>query len=976
MREHQELMTCPVANISLAPLDDCLDEWHGNIRGSGDSAWSSVVVHFIVNFPSGYPNFPPRVRLSTFIPHLNVVFRKGSWEICLDMLQTPAIGSLTLPFQYWSSAFSVRAILIQLTSFLLCESQPTSTSNGNMDRAVEEAKSFACLSPLCQHTPQSICPPFATVESITRAPLCFPQVEISGTAAQMLQDRMLKRRQEQQLQLLHSLALEELSVGCDYSMQSASTIHDKESVEVKNHWVAVAKNKSKKNIPPVQQEIIKHDTPTCLKEVNIFATLVAEEAEPAQCSICGKIKPPSAFSASEFSRGVKKCTSCTAHHPVHTSTVVGEWRTGWRAGAGSAATEFNMKVWNMLSRDNALCVMSFCCLNDILSLSAACRGTSVMVDDWVLWKRLLHLNYPRSALRPSDLAWRHAYLLEANGLSGEMRCFHSLATSAEDVLVMPVEYTINPKTQCLDYATSNFDVLGYRVFTEQGLRRDVWGEKFSSVIPYYLDEVHFKKGIRVLETVAKQLIGAVEHKVVEKKVADSSGAAPKKSGPTPHGKKKGYFRPKKAWTPNSPPEMMLSLITKLMNTQVVLLCDKGIAASDSALSGYCQVHRLLLAVVQLYPELKKVIHERLDSFVRNSESRVKAKTPSLGELLTYLSVSDSYSWKQVSMAYIMELFDRSILWSCTKDPSLAKVERGDMTRIDKYLETQRVSLRLTLFHVVFLDLLVRGGGDSTKLEDCKDRYDTFQGRPPLYLRRLFHKTVKDILALDSWPEFFRLSQIPLPSKGFLLTVLENAVQNSIKKGYHSEDTVFKDVMKSGVSKILLKGETYSAAPNLKTIQLLEKWRFDGPIIYLDASCLIYDFHGKQLGLVDYAHREWSCVRHSGDVIRDGGGQHTIEINMTKMFPTVKALFFTVSAWTTSLKEVSQPTCHLHDVESDSEMCRYMLEGSNTGTKTAVIMCKLHRASPAGRWELTTIGHVGYGRAGNYASIEQDIKKFL
>jgi stress response protein SCP2 len=494
--------------------------------------------------------------------------------------------------------------------------------------------------------------------------------------------------------------------------------------------------------------------------------------------------------------------------------------------------------------------------------------------------------------------------------------------------------------------------------------------------------LHFKKALKVLENEAKRLIELLESKVKEREITESlklNKSQKEKNIFKPNiknAKKLIHSRRKKIWAPNNIPEMILSIISKIMNTQVVLLCDNGIATSDAALSGYCHLHRLLLAIIDYYPELKSVVKKRLSDFTNDPNSRVKSSTPSLGEFLTYLSVSDSHSWKQISMIYLMELFDRSILWSCTKDPTLAQVKEGNIDRLDKYLETQRVSMRLTLFHVVFLNLLVRGGGSSANLDDCKDRYDTFQGRPPMYLRREFQKQLKNILSFKSWPEFFELSQIPLPSKTQLLSILEKAVFNSIAKGYHSKDTVFQDVMKSGVSRILLKGETYTAAPNLNHIQLHEKWRFDGSVVYLDASCLIYDFHDKNLGIVDYATRQWSCIRHSGDVIRNGEGQHTIDIEIPKIYTTIKALFFTVSAWTTTLQAISQPTCHLHDVDNDYEMCRYKLEGTNTGNKTAVIMCKLHRFSPSSRWELTTIGHVGFGRAGNYTSIKEDIKRFL
>jgi ubiquitin-protein ligase len=78
-----------------------------------------------MTFPVGYPSFPPRIRFSSFIPHLNVQLRLGSWELCLDMLELPPLGSLTIPYRYWSAAYSVRSVLIQMSSFLLVDGQPT-----------------------------------------------------------------------------------------------------------------------------------------------------------------------------------------------------------------------------------------------------------------------------------------------------------------------------------------------------------------------------------------------------------------------------------------------------------------------------------------------------------------------------------------------------------------------------------------------------------------------------------------------------------------------------------------------------------------------------------------------------------------------------------------------------------------------------------------------------------------------------------
>lgn len=119
-----------------------------------------------------------------------------------------------------------------------------------------------------------------------------------------------------------------------------------------------------------------------------------------------------------------------------------------------------------------------------------------------------------------------------------------------------------------------------------------------------------------------------------------------------------------------------------------------------------------------YPQLKMVARKRLLKFIQEKDFRVKDHTPSLGELLCLLSVSDTVSWRQIGLAFLRESFDRSVLWSCTKDQSLAKVSVGEESRLDRFLATQRVSMRLHLFHSAFLHLLVRGGGSTNALEDC------------------------------------------------------------------------------------------------------------------------------------------------------------------------------------------------------------------------------------------------------------------
>jgi hypothetical protein len=71
---------------------------------------------------------------------------------------------------------------------------------------------------------------------------------------------------------------------------------------------------------------------------------------------------------------------------------------------------------------------------------------------------------------------------------------------------------------------------------------------------------------------------------------------------------------------------------------VVLLCDKGVHVSDTAIDGYCRIQRLFYACVQQFPSLRQEITNVIQAFMTSEESRLKKSTPSLGNFVTLLSV--------------------------------------------------------------------------------------------------------------------------------------------------------------------------------------------------------------------------------------------------------------------------------------------------------------------------------------------------
>lgn len=1026
-KEFVEIQKCPVMNIVATPLnEENLEEWHGNVTGDAGTEGENVIVHFKMFFPQSYPASPPRILLCTFVPHLNV--QRGpnnTWEVCLDMLTLPRPGQAMRPYEHWTAAFTVRSILVQLKSFVLADGHMTATQDGTLLRAISESSAFECIS--CGHVSSHPCPPFPCARQVEAAPVAYPIMPIDATSLAKLH----ARRQTP------APCSEESSCIDAKNTVSEEKIEEKEK---EDDWIPVSRKRSRA-ISPAQiaapKSHVDHNEDNIFYELEDVSLLLA-----VYCGVCGCKRPSSEFSGAQLkkppaTRRCKGCLQSAIHRPLDTersmslSKAIGKPHTIITSknflrrekrrlakqrenvrndlmDVGDANKDEGKDVarqpsntlcpmtddssscqppshWKFLydahrsagpfaklSRETNNTILTFLSGSDALAFGASCTASAQIVDDWWLWMNQFKSRFPRSSLQPQGQGdeWRFAYMLEVNGLSGSMQCFVSHNTAEEDVLGCPVVYTINPVKHELDYITSTFDVISHSAYSQSGVRRSAWGEKFDAFLPYYINENHFIRALPILSTLATKLCG-------QRHLAAIKSSRPKEFR---RSSKKKVEPEESLWIPKNASEMILELLAKMMNTQVVLLCDKGVAVCDVALQGYCQLHRLLLAMVRKFPALQHLVNRRIGAFLTKSTQRTKEQTPSLGELLALVSVSNKYSWQQISLPYFLESIDRSVLWACTRDVSLATVVRGDDTRLERHFAAAQVGLRLTMFHAVFLNVLVQGGGSDARLENCTSRYDIFQGRPPIYVQRVWVNQVKRVLATVSWPAFFSLCRISVPSKQFMLKTLEDAVGNSIRKGYHSATTNFNRIHSSGVSKILLKGESYSTDPNLSSVRMCEQWRYRGETIYLDASCLIYDFNKSRLGYVDYASMVWGngCVRHSGDVIDHERqlGEHTIDIDIKQLPPSVATLVFTVSAWTTDLKEIQQPSAHLIDSKNNVELCRYKHEDVDTGHCTAVIMCKLHRRSRGERWRMESIGHVGMGRAGTYAPIEKNIENLI
>eukprot|EP00455_Lapot_gusevi_P048998 TRINITY_DN6865_c0_g1_i17.p1 TRINITY_DN6865_c0_g1~~TRINITY_DN6865_c0_g1_i17.p1 ORF type:complete len:277 (-),score=68.81 TRINITY_DN6865_c0_g1_i17:258-1088(-) len=266
------------------------------------------------------------------------------------------------------------------------------------------------------------------------------------------------------------------------------------------------------------------------------------------------------------------------------------------------------------------------------------------------------------------------------------------------------------------------------------------------------------------------------------------------------------------------------------------------------------------------------------------------------------------------------------------------------------------------------------------------QYDHYYGRPPLWQRRRMAQAVKNILDVNSWPQFFRTIYLACPSPNQLHLWLRDSVRNSLKKKYHSANTDFSRIQSSGVSKILQKGETYATAPNLARILIENSWMWQHDVLYLDAHLLLYTGEGHQkhefFECVDYMHTLGlgGLIQHSGDVLNPdkNSGSHTININMEGLGgSSITAIYVVLSAWNSDLRTIRQPYVRMVDPDTALELCRYNVEdriGAGRGDQTAIIMCKIIRTG--NRWKVVATGHFGRGRANEigYQDLQATIAK--
>lgn len=158
MFDQEELRLEPVANVSAAPLDEDMFEWHCNIQQD------DIIFHLILFFPKDYPYSSPSAE---FVPvgfsynsGATMPGKKGT-KICLNIFSD--FANIHTEWKNtkgagWSPGYTVQTVLMNVVAFLA----ETQSNSGTYNNNLKMSKSFSCKD--CGHCYKTPYPALEAVE--------------------------------------------------------------------------------------------------------------------------------------------------------------------------------------------------------------------------------------------------------------------------------------------------------------------------------------------------------------------------------------------------------------------------------------------------------------------------------------------------------------------------------------------------------------------------------------------------------------------------------------------------------------------------------------------------------------------------------------------------------------------------------------------------------------------------------------------
>ena len=160
-RDLSELDKHPLVGANAHPINDDLMKWAGIVVGSEDSPFAGIPIRFIMEFPSDYPNTPPKAFFDTFIAYHGGAsyYVNNRLAVCLNIFGNFAHvhDEWKTKQEGWSPSYTVSTILVTMQGLMMSFTQSggnwhsdlLSTNQADINRTIKEATEFKC--PLTGH---------------------------------------------------------------------------------------------------------------------------------------------------------------------------------------------------------------------------------------------------------------------------------------------------------------------------------------------------------------------------------------------------------------------------------------------------------------------------------------------------------------------------------------------------------------------------------------------------------------------------------------------------------------------------------------------------------------------------------------------------------------------------------------------------------------------------------------------------------
>ena len=561
----------------------------------------------------------------------------------------------------------------------------------------------------------------------------------------------------------------------------------------------------------------------------------------------------------------------------------------------------------------------------------------------------------------------HARHLRA--LRDDLRCFHSRASYADDVLGIALDVTLHPKFARVAGIASTFDLLSAAAFHGDGVRAAPWGERFTHWLPLYITADHFR---RALPHFRRSVAVLASHALCDATLhlpdtdwgdAQAMAALGLPLGFASHAARRADLSAA-ALDRAFRPDDAVAVLAQLMSTTLVRLAGPDAHASLKALAGYCAAHRLLVACLEQWPGLQGAVDARVRAFCAGPGGRTKAACPDLGHFLALLSVATA-TWEEVCVPVVEESMIRGAMWAVREDPGLDPDHPArpadDEAYLARALAARLKSCTLPLA-VHCLRHVARPPG--VPLRDVAARYDALLGQPSVAQQRRLQAALRAVRGVRTWEGLLAAMGLPAPaSRAHLAHWLRESVRASVRRGYHSRDLA---------AVVMAQGDVFCVGAGVTQAVLEVGWRWAGPGSgFADAVAVLYDARGALLGLVDFSRPARPGVRHSGDCVLEERreARQRVVVDFRAVPEDVAAVIFAVTQWPGGAAQgegVQEPWLTVTD-QSDRVLCRYDFAASPpVPGRTGVLLCKLHRDRAL--WKARVLGRPCGGHAADYGPL--------